>query len=112
MGELFGAGPFSLTLDPQKPPVTKDARTFKIVGTAIPRVDIPDKLTGKFTYMQDFRVPGMLHGRVVRPPALGAQLESVDEKSIEGIPGNVRLVRNGRLNQPARLWTELRQRCR
>jgi CO/xanthine dehydrogenase Mo-binding subunit len=57
-------------------------------------VDIPDKVTGKFTYMQDFRVPDMLHGRVVRPPAIGAQLQSV-RKSIEGIPGNVRVVREG-----------------
>jgi nicotinate dehydrogenase subunit B len=94
-GELIAGKAFSLTLDPQKPPATKDAKTFKIVGTSVPRVDIPDKVTGKFTYMQDFRVPGMLHGRVVRPLAIGAQLQSVDEKSIEGIPGNVRIVRDG-----------------
>ena len=94
-GELIAGKVFSLTLDHQKPPATKDAKTFKIVGTSVPRVDIPDKVTGKFTYMQDFRVPGMLHGRVVRPLAIGAQLQSVDEKSIEGIPGNVRIVREG-----------------
>jgi nicotinate dehydrogenase subunit B len=94
-GELIAGKAFSLTLDHQKPPVTKDATTFKIVGTSVARVDIPDKVTGKFTYMQDFRVPGMLHGRVVRPPAIGAQLQNVDEKSIEGIPGNVRIVREG-----------------
>jgi CO/xanthine dehydrogenase Mo-binding subunit len=94
-GELIAGKAFSLTLDHQKPPATKDAKTFKIVGTSVPRVDIPDKVTGKFTYMQDFRVPGMLHGRVVRPPAIGSQLQSVDEKPIEGIPGNVRIVREG-----------------
>jgi nicotinate dehydrogenase subunit B len=94
-GELIAGKTFSLTLDHQKPPATKDAKNFKIVGTSVPRVDIPDKVTGKFTYMQDFRVPGMLHGRVVRPPAIGAQLQNVDEKSIEGIPGNVRIVREG-----------------
>jgi CO/xanthine dehydrogenase Mo-binding subunit len=94
-GELIAGKTFSLTLDHQKPPATKDAKTFKVVGTSVPRVDIPDKVTGKFTYMQDFRVPGMLHGRVVRPSAIGAQLQSVDEKSIEGIPGNVRIVREG-----------------
>jgi CO/xanthine dehydrogenase Mo-binding subunit len=94
-GELIAGKTFSLTLDHQKPPATKDAKTFKIVGTSVPRVDIPDKVTGKFTYMQDFRVPGMLHGRVVRPPAVGAQLQNVDEKSIEGIPGSVRIVREG-----------------
>jgi CO/xanthine dehydrogenase Mo-binding subunit len=95
-GELIAGKAFSLTLDPQKPPTTKDAKTFKIVGKSIARVDIPDKVTGKFTYMQDFRVPGMLHGRVVRPSAVGAELQSVDEKSIEGIPGNVRIVREGK----------------
>jgi len=51
-------------------------------------------MTGTFTYMQDFRVPGMLHGRVVRPPAVGAKLESVDESSVKNIPG-VQVVRDG-----------------
>jgi nicotinate dehydrogenase subunit B len=94
-GELIGGKSFSLTLDHQKPPATKDPKTFTIVGTSIPRIDIPDKVTGKFTYMQDMRVPGMLHGRVVRPPALGAQLQSVDEASVAGIPGILRVVREG-----------------
>jgi len=92
-GELIAGKAFSLTLDHQKPPATKDAKTFKIVGTSIPRVDIPDKVTGKFTYMHDVSVPGMLHGRVVRPPAIGAQLQSVDAASVQGIPGVVRIVR-------------------
>ena len=94
-GELVGGKAFSLTLDHTKPPKTKDAKDYKIVGTSIPRVDIPDKVTGKFTYMHDFRVPGMLHGRVVRPPAIGATLESVDESSINGIAGIVKIVREG-----------------
>ncbi len=94
-GELIGGKTFSLTLDHQKPPATKDPKTFTIVGTSIPRLDIPDKVTGKFTYMQDVRVPAMLHGRVVRPPAIGAQLRSVDEASVQGIPGIVRVVREG-----------------
>jgi nicotinate dehydrogenase subunit B len=45
--------------------------------------------------MHDVRVPGMLHGRVVRPPAIGAELETVDEASIEAIPGVVKVVREG-----------------
>ena len=59
------------------------------------RVDIPVKVTGPFTYMQDFRVPGMLHGRVLRPPAIGAKLESVDEGSLKGVAGIVKVVREG-----------------
>ena len=43
---------------------------YKIVGKPQPRVDIPAKITGRFIYMQDFKVPGMLHGRVVRPALL------------------------------------------
>ena len=65
-GELIAGKAFSLTVDHQKPPATKNAKAFKIVGTSVPRIDIPDKVTGKFTYMHDFSVPGMLHGRVVR----------------------------------------------
>ena len=94
-GELIGGKTFSLKLDPKKPVKTKDPKDYKIVGKPVPRVDIPDKVTGQFTYMQDFRVPGMLHGRVVRPPAIGAKLESVDESSLKEIPGIVKVVREG-----------------
>jgi nicotinate dehydrogenase subunit B len=74
---------------------TKAPADFKIVGKSIARADIPEKLTGRFTYMHDLRVPGMLHGSVIRPPALGATLESVDEASIKDIPGIVKVVRDG-----------------
>ena len=62
------------------PEVTpKDPKTYKIVGTSAPRVDLPPKLTGQFTYTADVRVPGMLHGRVVRPPRANTKPLSVDE---------------------------------
>jgi len=89
--ELIGGKNFTLKVDPAAP--TKNPADYKIVGKPIGRLDIPGKLTGQFTYMQDFRVPGMLHGRVVRPPAIGAKLESVDESSIKAIPGIVKVVR-------------------
>jgi CO/xanthine dehydrogenase Mo-binding subunit len=92
--ELIGGRSFSITLDPKKPVPTKDPNTFNLVGKPVPRVDIPAKITGTFTYMQDFRVPGMLHGCVVRPPAMGASLQSVDESSIKGVP-TARVVREG-----------------
>ncbi len=91
--ELIGGKNFALKLD-EKAPV-KNPSDFKLVGKPVPRVDIPDKMTGRFTYMQDFRVPGMLHGRVVRPPAIGATLQSVDEGSVKDIPGVVQVVREG-----------------
>jgi len=93
-GELIGGRNFSIKLDPKQPVPTKDPKTFKVVGKSVPRVDIPGKATGTFTYMQDFRVPGMLHGRVVRPPAMEAKLESVDEASIKGIRG-AKVIRQG-----------------
>jgi nicotinate dehydrogenase subunit B len=94
-GELIGGKSFALKLDHAKPAAGKDPKDYKLVGKPVPRVDIPDKVTGRFTYMQDFRVPGMLHGRVVRPPAIGATLESVDEASIKDVAGVVKVVRQG-----------------
>ena len=90
---LVGGKQLSLKVDaaaPKKPPAD-----YKLVGKPIGRRDIPDKITGAFTFMQDFRVPGMLHGRVVRPPALGAKLESVDEASVKDVAGLVQIVREG-----------------
>jgi nicotinate dehydrogenase subunit B len=92
-GALIGGTSFSLKVDKTAP--LKDPAAFKIVGRSVPRVDIPGKVTGQFTYMQDFRLPGMLHGRVVRPPGIGATLQSVDEDSVRGIPGLVKVVRIG-----------------
>jgi nicotinate dehydrogenase subunit B len=67
----------------------------QLVGQSVRRVDIPAKVSGQFVYVHDVRVPGMLHGRVVRPPYsgfdsgefIGRSLEAVDRRSIEGIPG-------------------------
>jgi CO/xanthine dehydrogenase Mo-binding subunit len=93
--ELIGGKSFAIKLDPKQPAKTKNPKDYKIVGKSVARLDIPDKVTGRFTYMQDFRVPGMLHGRVVRPPTLGAKLESVDESSVKDVPGIVKIVREG-----------------
>jgi CO/xanthine dehydrogenase Mo-binding subunit len=90
-GDLIGGKTFALPLD--KDVLLKDPATYTMVGRSQPRLDIPDKVTGRFTYMQDFRVEGMLHGRVVRPPAIGATLLSVDEASVSHVPGIVKIVR-------------------
>src|SRR5262249_4322925 len=71
-GQLIGGKSFPLKVAHQKPPAAKDPKAHKIVGRPVPRVDIPGKVMGTFTYMHDLRVPGMLHGRVVRPPAMEA----------------------------------------
>jgi nicotinate dehydrogenase subunit B len=73
----------------------KDPKSYKIVGTSVPRVDLPPKFTGEFTYSQDVTVPEMLHGRVVRPAVADSKPLTVDENSIADIPGIVRVVREG-----------------
>jgi CO/xanthine dehydrogenase Mo-binding subunit len=73
----------------------KRPEAFKMIGRPIRRVDIPGKVTGEFTYMQDFRLRGMLHGRVVRPSAIGARLEGVDDAEARKVPGFVRTVVEG-----------------
>ncbi|BAF88799.1 pyrroloquinoline-quinone aldehyde dehydrogenase [Azorhizobium caulinodans ORS 571] len=81
----------------------KPVSDYRIVGQRMPRVDIPAKATGTFTYVHDVRVPGMLHGRVVRPPYagidagdfIGKSLIAVDESSVADIPGMVAVVTMG-----------------
>jgi nicotinate dehydrogenase subunit B len=75
-------------------PVKAPAR-HAIVGQSIARRDIPAKVTGGAAYVQDIRIDGMLHGRVVRPPRAGGRLESVDIASAQSMPGVVTVVRDG-----------------
>lgn len=71
----------------------KNPSEHTVVGQSVPRVDIPAKACGAFRFVQDVRLPGMLHGRVVRPPSLGARLLEVDETSVSRIPTVVKVVR-------------------
>jgi nicotinate dehydrogenase subunit B len=73
----------------------KDPVTFKVMGQAVPRVDIPAKVTGGAAYVQDMRLPGMVHARIVRPPSYGAQLTECDVSAVEKLPGVVKVVRDG-----------------
>ncbi|MDE2211419.1 MAG: xanthine dehydrogenase family protein molybdopterin-binding subunit [Betaproteobacteria bacterium] len=82
-----------LATDPKaKPKAPKD---HTVVGRPVPRLDIPAKVTGRFEYMQDFRLPGMLHARVVRPAGVHAQLLAVDDHAARQLPGFVATVREG-----------------
>ncbi|HEU0229461.1 MAG TPA: molybdopterin cofactor-binding domain-containing protein [Burkholderiaceae bacterium] len=73
----------------------KQPDAYSIVGKSIARVDIPGKVTGEFTFMQDFKLPGMLHARVVRPTGMAANLESVDDSAARKVPGFVTTVVKG-----------------
>ncbi|MBI4013994.1 MAG: xanthine dehydrogenase family protein molybdopterin-binding subunit [Candidatus Rokubacteria bacterium] len=89
-GQLVGNRRLGLPVDPNAP--RKDPASYRLVGKSVPRPDVPAKVTGRHVYVHDLTLPGMLHGRVIRPPAVGASLVSVDESSVAGIPG-VRVVR-------------------
>src|SRR3954470_9346808 len=73
----------------------KTATAQKWVGKSAPRRDIPKKFTGGAAYVQDIRLPGMLFGRLVRPPSPGAKLVTVDEAAVRRMPGIVAVVRDG-----------------
>jgi nicotinate dehydrogenase subunit B len=73
----------------------KPVSEHKWVGKSVLRRDIPKKMTGGAAYVQDVRLPGMVFGRIVRPPSPGAQLVSFDEAGVKRIPGVIAVVRDG-----------------
>ena len=73
----------------------KSHTQHKIVGGSAPRADIPRKVSGVPSYVQDMDLPGLLHGRVSRPPSAGAQLISVDLDEVRAMPGVVAVLRDG-----------------
>ena len=89
-GELVGGNKFEVRLD--RNAKRKHPSTWTVLGTPVKRLDIPALATGRFEFVHNVRVPGMLHGRVVRPPSVGANLVSVDESSVRGMPGLVKVV--------------------
>ena len=99
-GELAQGQDLSIALDKEVPLRTGG---FNYIGKSVQRVDIPAKVLGALAYVHDVRVPGMLHGRVVRPPyggadasaPLGSSLISVNEQSVAHLPGIVKVVVQG-----------------
>jgi len=89
-GELVGGKKFEIKLDPNAK--RKPASEWTVLGTPARRPDMPDLVNGKFEFVHNVRLPGMLHGRVVRPPAVGATVVNVDESSVQGMPGLVKVV--------------------
>jgi CO/xanthine dehydrogenase Mo-binding subunit len=90
-GDLVAGRKFSLPLDGGAKRRTPD--TWTVLGQPVRRIDMPDLVTGRAEYVQNVRVAGMLHGVVVRPPTVGATLTQVDERSVSGLPGVVKVVR-------------------
>jgi CO/xanthine dehydrogenase Mo-binding subunit len=73
----------------------KDPKTYSVVGKPFARVDIPAKVTGGVAFLQDLRLPGMVHARVVRPPSYEARLRAIDTAPVEKLPGVLKVVRDG-----------------
>jgi nicotinate dehydrogenase subunit B len=88
--DLVAGKKFDLKVDPNAK--RKPASEWTVLGKPIGRPDMPAMATGTFEYAHNVRVPGMLHGMVVRPDAVGANLVNVDESSVSGMPGFVKVV--------------------
>jgi nicotinate dehydrogenase subunit B len=89
--ELVGGKRFDVKV-PEKAKA-KDPKTYRVVGQPVPRFDIPRKVRGEYRYVADLAVPGMLHGRVIRPPEAGAKLMRVNTS--QRLPGLVKVVQRG-----------------
>src|SRR5581483_5140745 len=75
----------------------KPASAYRLVGTSVPRLDLPDKLAGRPRYAHDLVLDGLCYGRVVRPPARGATLTGLDTTAALALPGVLAVVRDGSL---------------
>ena len=91
--ELVANRQLSLKVNPAAP--LKDPKDYTIVGKSVPRLDIPAKIFGTFDFVQDVKVPGMLHARVVHPAGVQSTLLSYDDTACRKIKGYVRAVRKG-----------------
>jgi CO/xanthine dehydrogenase Mo-binding subunit len=89
--KLFNTKISPTTLNPGQG-ISKPVSQYKVIGQPVPRVDIPAKVAGTYTYVHNVRIPGMYHARVVRPRGqgpfgTGAPIVSIDPKSIAHLPG-------------------------
>jgi nicotinate dehydrogenase subunit B len=93
-GDLVSDSLFSVRAQPASKLKLRDANS--LVGTSVPRVDIPAKLTGAPIYVHDMRPAGMVHARVVRPPSPTAKLVKLDFSAVEKMPGVKKVIVDGR----------------
>lgn len=93
-GQLVTGQELHLRATPQPAPPAPGLATA--IGKSLPRIDIPAKVTGGRAYVQDLRLPNMVHARVVRPPAQAATLSAVDTAAVMRLPGVLKVVRDGR----------------
>jgi nicotinate dehydrogenase subunit B len=92
-GDLVGGRRFGINLSPAAK--RRQPSEWTVLGKPVPRVDMPAMVTAELEYVHHVRVPGMLHGRVVRPPAVGTTVVRVDDTSVAGMAGVVKVVTKG-----------------
>lgn len=92
-GQLVSAGPFPGTIGADVQ--LKSSASYRVVGEPVPRVDIPAKLNGSFKYVQNVRLPGMVHARMVHPQRLGQTALRVDAASLGALRSRVLIVHRG-----------------
>src|SRR5262249_34092050 len=88
--ELIGGRTFGVPLNPAAK--RKYPSEWTILGKPVPREEIPAMVAGRFEFVHNVRVPGMLHGQVVRPPAVGSTLVSVAGASVLATPCAVQVA--------------------
>jgi nicotinate dehydrogenase subunit B len=89
-GELIGGKHFDLTVSATAK--RRSPAEWTILGKPIPSIDRAALMTGTFEFVHNVRVPGMVHGRVLRPPETGATVGHVDEASVQDVPGFIQVV--------------------
>jgi nicotinate dehydrogenase subunit B len=89
-GELIGNKRFDIPLSATAK--RRQPTQWTVLGKPVPSLDRVALMTGRFEFVHNVRVPGMLHGRVVRPPDVGATVAGVDEASVRQISGLVKVV--------------------
>ena len=100
-GELIGGKRFNIALTGNNVDATtgiakvKTVQELKIIGQSPQRYDIPPKVDGSLKWAVDVKAPGMVHARNVKPPVAGAKLMSIDELSVRGLPGFVKVISKG-----------------
>ena len=100
-GQLIGGKRFNVALTGNNINATtgvakvKPVQELKIVGQSPQRYDIPAKVDGSLKWAVDVKLPGMVHARNVKPPVAGAKLISIDESSVRGMPGFIKVVSKG-----------------
>jgi nicotinate dehydrogenase subunit B len=91
--ELMGGKAFNREVPEDVP--QKSSQEYRLVGISASRLDLLSKVSGAPSFIQDIRLPGMLHARLVRPPSVNARLTRLDENSVKDVPGMVKVVQRG-----------------